>query len=58
MVALYAVKRLKKLAQEHGVENLAQLYTIVKYTKASHQEYSTKILDYLSQQDFMNNAHQ
>jgi len=51
-------KRLKELAQEHGVENLAQLYTIVKYTKASHQEYSTKILDYLSQQDFMNNAHQ
>jgi len=49
-------KRLKELAQEHGVENLAQLYTIVKYTKSSHQEYSSKLLDYLSLQDFMNNA--
>ena len=48
--------RLRELAQEHGVENLAQLYTIVKYTKSSHQEYSNKLLEYLSQQDFMNNT--
>jgi len=48
-------KRLKELAQKHSVENLAQLYTVVKYTKSSHQEYSNKLLDYLSIQDFMNN---
>ena len=49
-------KRLKKLVQEQGVENLAQLYTVVKYTQSSHQEYSNKLLDYLSIQDFMNNT--
>jgi nitroreductase len=49
-------KRLKELAQKHSVENLAQLYTVVKYTKSSHQEYSNKLLDYLSIQDFMNNT--
>ena len=48
--------RLKKLVLESGVVNLAQLYTTVKYTKPSHQDYSRKILDYLSQQDFMNNT--
>ena len=49
-------RRLKILVQESGVENLAQLYTTVKYNKSSHQDYSRKILDYLAQQDFMNNA--
>jgi len=49
-------KRLKELARKHSVENLAQLYTVVKYTKSSHQEYSNKLLDYLSIQDFMNNT--
>ena len=48
--------RLKILVQESGVENLAQLYTTVKYNKPSHQNYSRKILDYLSQQNFMNNT--
>ena len=48
--------RLKILVHESGVENLAQLYTTVKYNKLSHQDYSQKILDYLSQQDFMNNT--
>ncbi len=48
--------RLRKLILESGVVNLAQLYTIVKYTKPSHQAYSSKLLDYLSQQDFMNNT--
>jgi len=51
-------RRLKELAQKLGVENLAQLYTVVKYTKSSHQEYSNKLLDYLSLQDFMNNSPQ
>jgi hypothetical protein len=47
-------KRLKKLAQEFQVENLAQLYTVVKYSRDSSQSYSNKILEYLSHQDFMN----
>ena len=37
-----------------GVENLAQIYTVVKYTRASHRQYSEKVLDYLADQDFMN----
>ena len=47
--------RIKKLVNEHSVKNLAQLYTIVKYTKESHQDYSMRILEYLTQQEFMNN---
>jgi hypothetical protein len=49
-------KWLKEKSQESGVKNLAQLYTTVKYTKPSHQGYSSKLLDYLSHQDFMNNS--
>ena len=49
-------KWLKESSQRSGVENLAQLYTTVKYTKPSHQGYSRKLLEYLSCQDFMNNT--
>lgn len=45
--------RLRKLVEEAGVGNLAQIYSVVKYTRESHQEYSMKILDYLETQDFM-----
>ena len=44
---------LREQVEEHQVENLAQLYTRVKYTRESHQEYSIRILDYLERQDFM-----
>ena len=47
--------RLRNLAEEYGVKNLAQLYTIVKYTKESHQNYSIKILNYLTRMGYMNN---
>ncbi len=47
---------LRQMIEESGVENLAQVYTIVKYTRKSHQEFSQKVLDYLAQQDFMNNG--
>jgi nitroreductase len=47
---------LRQMIEESGVENLAQVYTIVKYTRESHQEFSQKVLDYLAQQDFMNNG--
>ena len=50
-----ASERIRKLVQEKGVNNLAQIYTIVKYLKMDHQLYSKKILNYLIQQGFMNN---
>ncbi len=48
-------KWLKEEVEKSGVENLAQLYTIVKYTQDSHQDFSNSFLQYLSNQDFMNN---
>lgn len=45
---------LRKLVLDSGVENLAQLYTTVKYTRKSHEEMSRALLDYLTEQDFMN----
>ena len=46
---------LRRKVEESGVQNLAQLYTTVKYTRTSHQGYSRTVLDYLSEQDFFNN---
>ena len=49
--------RLRKLVEEADVENLAQLYTTVKYTQESHQGFSQSVLNYLKAQEFMNNKH-
>ena len=46
--------RLRQMIEESGVENLAQVYTAVKYTRESHQHFSKIILDFLAEQDFMN----
>ena len=46
---------LRRKVEESGVQNLAQLYTTVKYTRESHQGYSRTVLDYLREQDFFNN---
>lgn len=46
---------LRRKVEESGVQNLAQLYTTVKYTRESHQDYSRNVLDYLMEQDFFNN---
>jgi nitroreductase len=46
--------RLRLLVEESGVENLAQIYSVVKYSRESHQGYSKTILEYLAEQDFMN----
>ena len=46
-------KWLREQVEEKGVENLAQLYTEVKYTRTSHQEFSRKLLIYLENQEFM-----
>lgn len=49
-------KWLREQVDEKGVENLAQLYTEIKYTRPSHQEFSRKLLAYLEKQDFMTNG--
>ncbi len=45
--------RLRKMIEESDVQNLAQIYTRLKYTRESHQRYSRTVLDYLRQQGFM-----
>jgi nitroreductase len=46
--------RVRRRIIESGVDNLAKVYTVVKYSRESHQEYSTNLLQYLAQQGFMN----
>jgi nitroreductase len=46
--------RLRARIEGSGIENLAQIYTMLKYTRESHQEFSQTVLDYLADQDFMN----
>jgi len=45
---------LKSQVEANQVKNLAQLYTQIKYTRPSHQEISSRVLAYLTRQDFMN----
>lgn len=45
---------LRRRIEGSGVENLAQIYTQLKYTRESHQEFSKTVLDYLATQDFLN----
>jgi nitroreductase len=45
--------RLRRMVQEAGVENLAQIYTVVKYTREKHERFSKTVLDFLASQDFM-----
>ncbi len=45
--------RLRELVEEAGVENLAQIYTVVKYTREGHARYTKNILDYLKRQGFL-----
>ena len=49
-----AYPELRQMVEAAGVENLAQLYTVVKYTRESHQEFSRTVLAYLAEQGFMN----
>jgi nitroreductase len=44
--------RLRKLIEDAGVINLAQIYTTVKYSRASHLLYSENVLGYLKKQGF------
>jgi nitroreductase len=45
--------RLRALIEDSGVENLAQIYTVVKYTQESHDRYSETIMNYLTEQEFL-----
>ncbi|MCD8508576.1 MAG: nitroreductase family protein [Bacillus sp. (in: Bacteria)] len=50
-----SVPKLKEMTEELGLKNLAQIYTIAKYTKESHQGFSQTVLNYLEKQKFMDN---
>ena len=45
--------RLRARIEGSGVQNLAQVYTVLKYTRESHEAFSESVLSYLRQQDFM-----
>jgi len=49
------VPKLKEMTEQLGLENLAQIYTMAKYTKESHLGFSQTVLNYLERQNFMNN---
>jgi len=44
---------LRLMIEASGVQNLAQVYTVVKYTRESHEAFSATVLDYLRQQGFL-----
>lgn len=46
---------LRRRIEGSGVQNLAQIYTVLKYTRESHTEFSRTVLDYLAAQGFMEN---
>jgi nitroreductase len=45
--------RLKSIIEESGVENLAQVYTKVKYSRESHITYSKNVMECLANQGFI-----
>ncbi len=45
--------RLRQQITEAGVENLAQVYTSIKYTPADHARHAASLLDYLRRQGFL-----
>ena len=46
---------LRRRIEGTGVQNLAQIYTVLKYTRESHTEFSQTVLGYLQEQGFMEN---
>ncbi len=47
------IAELKQRVDKEGVENLAQVYTQLKYTEESHLGYSEDLLNYLCEQNFL-----
>lgn len=48
------IPELREMVLESGVENLAQVYTKLKYTRESHLQYSKIVYDYLVRSGFLN----
>lgn len=48
--------RLRKLVEEAGVTNLAELYTTVKYTRGNYQAISRRLLAALQEKDFFHHT--
>lgn len=44
---------LRLMIEASGVQNLAQVYTVVKYTRESHEVFSATVLEYLREQGFL-----
>ncbi len=44
--------RLRKMIAESDVENLAQIYSTLKYTREKHEQFAENILNYLQEQEF------
>jgi nitroreductase len=49
---------LRILIEASGVQNLAQIYTVVKYTRESHQSFSETVMSYLRRQGFLTEHNQ
>jgi len=47
---------LRSKIEGSSIKNLAQVYTKLKYTRESHQEYSKNLLNYLKEQNFFESA--
>lgn len=56
-----AMKRYKNILEKNPqdlcIKNLAQIYTKLKYTRESHIEYSSNLLKFLKDQNFLNTHH-
>lgn len=46
------IPELKEMVDKYGLKNLAQVYTVAKYTRESHIGYSKTVLDFLKSQNF------
>lgn len=46
------IPELKALVLQYSLKNLAQVYTVAKYTRESHIDYSKKVLSFLKRQNF------
>ena len=43
----------KKFVAENGKRNIAQVFTDIRYTKQANEEFSTKLIDFLKRQNFL-----
>ncbi|MGK0366939.1 MAG: nitroreductase [Thermoproteota archaeon] len=54
MLRYQEIDELRERIKKENIENLAQIYTQLKYTKESHLKYSSNVLNYIKKQNFMN----